>query len=271
VRVRARPDLVEVVEPGGVAWLAADAAVVDPAALIAAVLGPLEPLAGAKGRGGVGVANFAGTEFVVRPCRRGGVFGALLRDRYASPHRVRRELEVTAELQRRGVPVARPVAAIARRAGAFWRLWFASERVVGAVPLPVFLAAEPKCRRRAVVAAALALRAAFTAGLRHPDLHPDNMLCRRTTDGVEVVLIDFDRASLGRASPGGADAKAQQAMLTRMQRYLLRHARGLAAVPTRAESMRFLAALGCDREQRHGLWRTVARRLAHVDPSQVRS
>lgn len=266
MRVRARPDLVEVVEPGGVAWLAADSAAVDPAALIAAVLGPLEPLAGAKGRGGVGVVNFAGTELVVRPCRRGGVFGALLRDRYASPHRVRRELEVTAELQRRGVPVARPVAAVARRAGAFWRLWFASERVVGAVPLPVFLAAEPGCRRRAVVAAALALRAAFTAGLRHPDLHPDNMLCRRTADGVEVVLIDFDRASLGRA-----DAKAQQAMLTRMQRYLLRHARGLAAVPTRAESMRFLAALGCDREQRHGLWRTVAGRLAHVEPSRARS
>ena len=42
----------------------------------------LEPLPGVKGRGGVGLLTVGGRRLVVRPYRRGGALGSLLRDRY---------------------------------------------------------------------------------------------------------------------------------------------------------------------------------------------
>lgn len=50
-------------------------------------------------------------------------------------------------------------------------------------------------------------------------------------------------------------------MLVRMQRYLLRHRHKLAAVPTRAETMRFLRALWPERDARHAAWRRLATKL----------
>ncbi|MBL9079705.1 MAG: phosphotransferase [Planctomycetes bacterium] len=240
---------VELRTRGDVAWIRRDLAALGAAPFWAAV----EPIAGAKGRGGVGRLQVGGVELVVRPYRRGGAFGRLLDDRYPSAVRARRELELLQSLREDGVPVVVPVAALGRRRRAFWRLRLCTEWLAESLPLPAFLAAHPAARRRAVEAVGVVLRLAFAAGLRHPDLHPDNVLCRDHGDKVRAVLVDLDRAQRGApVTPAQRDA-----MLARMRRYVVRHQKRLAAVPTRAESLRFLRALGLDRRERHELWRRV--------------
>lgn len=219
-----------------------------------------EPLPGAKGRGGVGVLRVDGRTLVVRPYRRGGWFARLLSDRYPSPLRARDELRVLGELRRQGVPVVAPVAAVARRRGLWWQLRLCTERLDGAATAPQFLADHPGLRRHAAAAVAATVRAAFAAGLRHPDLHLDNVLCVRAGGGVRAALVDLDRARL--RAP--LEAQARDAMLARMLRYTVKHRRSLPAAPTRAESMRFLAGLGIERAERHQLWRRLVAQVSAV-------
>ena len=217
----------------------------------------LEPMPGAKGRGGVGRLSVGGVDLVVRPYRRGGAFGSLLHDRYSGPARARLELEALARLQLEGVPVVAPVAAVARRSGAFWRLRLCTELLPDALPLPAFFAAHPGLRRVAAEAVGAVVRLAFAAGLRHPDLHLDNVLAKPSGDKVRAVLVDLDRARV--APPLPDDARDD--MLVRMQRYVVRHRARMAAVPTRAETMRFLRGLGWDRAERRVGWRRLRARL----------
>ena len=220
--------------------------------------GALRPMQGASGRGGVGLLEVEGCALVVRPYRRGGALARLLSDRYPSPARALAELEVLRELQVRGVPVVAPVAAVARRRGAFWRLRLCTERLVDGRTLPQFLADFPSARRRAVEAVGAAVRLAFDAGLRHPDLHVDNVLCQPRGDEVHAVLVDLDRARID----GPLSARAREEMLARMQRYVEKHRDRLPAALSRADVMRFLRSLGTERGARHELWRRLARRLA---------
>lgn len=246
---------VELRTPRAVGWLRAD--------LAAGGLEPLwanvTPLPGAKGRGGVGTLALPdGRIAVVRPYRRGGAFGRLLGDRYPGPARVRRELELLAALRAEGVPVVTPLAAVARRRGAFWQLRLCTELEADALPLPAFLSAFPALRRWAVEAAGVVVRLSFARGLHHPDLHADNVLCSARGDKVRAVLIDLDRAWLRLpVSP-----RQQQAMLVRMARHLHRHQKRLPTRITCSERLRFLRALGLDRTQRREQWWQLARRLA---------
>ncbi|MCA8973906.1 MAG: hypothetical protein KDC98_04255 [Planctomycetes bacterium] len=208
--------------------------------------GELLPLEGVKGRGGVGVLTVAGRELVVRPCRRGGALGRLLEDRYVSSRRVRHEIETLIGLRAEGVPAVLPIAAVARRHGVYWRMRLCTERVVDAAPLPAFMAAHPELRRVTAEAVGTLLRLAFAAGLRHPDLHLDNVICASRGDLVRALLVDLDRARLQKPlAQGDIDA-----MLVRMARYIVRHQRKLAAVPTRCECLRLLRALGLSRAAR---------------------
>jgi len=217
----------------------------------------LEPLEGAKGRGGVGCLTIGGRELVVRPYRRGGALGSLLNDRYSQPHRAKQELEVLYKLQQEGVPVVAPMAAVAKKGRAFWRLRICTERLTDAMTVPAFLAEYPERRRQTAEAVGLVIRLAFAAGLRHPDLHLDNVLVRPSGDKVRAVLVDLDRA---RIEPPLSD-RARDDMLVRMQRHLVRHRRSLAALPSCAETMRFLRGLGFDKEQRAEMWRRLAQKL----------
>jgi 3-deoxy-D-manno-octulosonic acid kinase len=252
-RVTFQAAFVELRAPGTVAWIRQDLAAVGADAFWAA----LEAMPGAKGRGGVGLLHVGGVELVVRPYRRGGAFGRLLADRYSGPARARRELELLHGLRDDGVPVVVPVAALARRQRAFWRLRLCTERLAEGLPVPAFLAAAPRARRHAAEAVGVVLRLAFAAGLVHPDLHPDNVLCREQGDKVRAVLVDLDRA---RRRPT-VTPRMRDDMLARMQRYVMRHRQRLPAVPSRAETMRFLRALGLERPERHATWRSVAAKV----------
>lgn len=244
---------VELRERGQVGWLRED--VVEHG--MDALWQPLEPFPGAKGRGGVGLLQLGALELVVRPYRRGGALGSVLKDRYSGPARARRELDVLVALQAEGVPVVAPVAAVAKRSGAFWRLRICTERLDDALPLPAFLAAHPALRRRTSEAVGTVVRLAFDAGLRHPDLHLDNVLCRPSGDKVRAVLVDLDRA---RIDPPVKE-RGRDEMLVRMQRYVVRHGKRLDAVPSRAETMRFLRGLGWTKRERGDGWRRLASKL----------
>jgi 3-deoxy-D-manno-octulosonic acid kinase len=258
--VRALEPFVERREPRGIAWVRPD--LVDEP--IASLWRDPAPLAGAKGRGGVGVLVVGGVECVVRPYRRGGALAALLRDRYGGPGRARAELAAILALRHEGVPVVVPVAAAARRSGAFWRLRLLTERLADALPLPDFLAAHAERRRDVATSVGVVLRLAFAAGLRHPDLHADNILCVARGDRMRVVLVDLDRAVVG----GPVDERGRDAMLARLQRYWLKHRATLAARPSRAETMRALRQIAPDRAERQALWRRLARRLARAHGRQ---
>ncbi|MBL8747522.1 MAG: hypothetical protein JNK78_00070 [Planctomycetes bacterium] len=248
-----QPSFVELRARGAIGWVRADLAPLG----LDAFWQPLDALPGAKGRGGVGVVRIGEVDLVVRPYRRGGALGKLLRDRYTRPARSRRELELLDALRNEGVPVVVPVAAVARRSGAFWRLRLATELMPHALPLPAFFAAQPALRRYAAEAVGIVVRLAFAAGLRHPDLHLDNVLCCARGDRVRAVLVDLDRGRMKKPVPQAAI----DAMLVRMQRYVVRHRQRLPAIPTRAESMRFLRALGLARDERHAAWRRLLKAL----------
>jgi 3-deoxy-D-manno-octulosonic acid kinase len=244
---------VELRQRGQIGWVHRDLADAGLAAFWAA----LEPLPQAKGRGGVGTLTVAGRELVVRPYRRGGALGSLLRDRYSGPARAKQELQTLLRLRDEGVPVVPPIAAVGKRSGAFWRLRLCTELVPGVLPLPAFLAACPERRRHAAEAVGAVVRLALAAGLRHPDLHPDNVLCGSSGDKVRCVLVDLDRSSV--RPP--LDERTRDDMLVRMQRYIVRHRGKLAAVPTRAETMRFLRGLGLDRAGRHAAFYRLREKL----------
>lgn len=243
-------EFVELRARGAVGWLRRDVAALG----MQPFWGDLQPLASAKGRGGVGRLELGPLQLVVRPYRRGGALGSLLRDRYPSSRRAHDELAVLAALRDEGVPVVAPVAAVAQRRGAFWRLRLCTELLADALPAPAFLAAMPRLRRAAAEAIGTVVHLAFAAGLRHPDLHPDNVLCSARGDKVRAVLVDLDRAQLKRPLA----ASDRDAMLARMQRYLHRHAGRLPTAPSRGETMRFLRALVPDRAERHAAWRRLA-------------
>jgi len=150
-----------------------------------------------------------------------------------------------------------PVAALAERKGAFHRLCLCTERLPEAMPAPAFLAAEPGLRRCTASAIGTLLRLAFAAGLRHPDLHLDNVLCQRAGERVRAVLVDLDRATV--RPP--LTAAEQDRMLVRLLRHVERHRKRLAACPSRSECMRCLRALGWSREERHAGWRRLLQGL----------
>jgi hypothetical protein len=237
-----------------VAWIRAD---LQPLGLDALWAEPA-PMQDARGRGGVGSLQLTPALCAVaRQFRRGGAFGKLFGERYPGPARVRRELEVLARLRSEGVPVVVPLAALARRPRTFWRLRLLTELVPGALPLPAFCAADPVARHWAIEAAGVTLRLAWAQGLRHPDLHPDNVLVTRSGDKVRAVLVDLDRATL--APP--LSASRGDAMLVRMARYLWRHKAAMPVAFTRADMMRFLRALGHDGDARRERFRRLQRQL----------
>ena len=250
-------DFVELRSRGCVAWVRQD--LVDLG--VDLLWEPVEPLAGAKGRGGVGTLQLRDDLLaVVRPFRRGGALGNLLGERYRGPARVRRELEVLAGLRAEGVPVVTPLAAVARRRRTFWRLRLLTEFAADAQAMPAFCAADPEAHRWAIEAAAVTCRLAFAAGLRHPDLHPDNLLVSRRGDLVRAALVDLDRAVL--ADP--PTERQRDAMLVRMARYIRRHGRRLAVQYSTADHMRFLRGLGMQREERREAFPRLAQQLARA-------
>ncbi|MFP4147164.1 MAG: 3-deoxy-D-manno-octulosonic acid kinase [Halorhodospira sp.] len=147
------------------------------------------------GRGSACFLEVAGIPAVLRPYRRGGLLGPLLKDRY-----LRGQLQVTrpwqewwllARLHEEGLPVPAPLAARVRPTGLCYRGEILIERLA-AVSLPEALLRAPLPTTRWLAIGA-AIGQLHRRGVDHADLNAHNILL--TGDGG-VYLIDLDRARL---------------------------------------------------------------------------
>ncbi|MBI4515271.1 MAG: hypothetical protein HY699_05575 [Deltaproteobacteria bacterium] len=181
---------------------------------------PVRRLSG--GRGGVGVYQLAADlAAVVRSYRRGGWVARCNRDIYCGWRpRPLRELAVTEALRARGVPTVEILGAAVRWVvPGCYRGVMVSREVPGAHNLWEYLcAAAPAERSGACAAAASVTRQLHDAGVIHPDLNLQNYLVRRLAGGVEVRIIDLDRARLQPVS--AAQRRAAAARLRRSVRRL---------------------------------------------------
>jgi len=155
----------------------------------------------ASGRGGAYRVELAdGTCVVVRLYRRGGAIARFVRATYLGVRpRPLRELAVTDEARRRGVPAAEVLAA--RVEGTFvYRGALVTAELPAAVTLVEALRRAPDAGARSALAAAAgrAVAALHHAGVFHADLNLTNIMVGPGADGGAVALVDFDRARVGR-------------------------------------------------------------------------
>jgi 3-deoxy-D-manno-octulosonic acid kinase len=160
------------------------------------------------GRGATVAVRVAGEHFAIRAGRRGGLPGKLISSLYfGTVPRPFIEIDITAGLHDRGVPVVEPCAAAVQWVvPGCYRSWLVTRWVDDARTLWAWAAVErEKSRREHVfVAVGRALRLLHDAGATHPDLNLNNVLVRERDGRPDVLLLDFDRAQIPLASVEGA-------------------------------------------------------------------
>jgi serine/threonine protein kinase len=116
------------------------------------------------------------------------------------PPRPFRELAITVELQRRGIPTVEVcAAAIEKLPGPFYRGWFATRELTGAQDLWAVLQgslAREEGIEPILGAVAASLQCLHRQGVCHSDLNLKNLLIRREADALKAYIIDFDKAAL---------------------------------------------------------------------------
>lgn len=184
VRAAIRRDLVPALAP----WLLAPR-LVPPAGST--------PLPGGRG-GAYRIELPGGLGVVLRLYRRGGMVARFSRDRYLGvPRRPWRELRVTVEARRRGVPAVEVLAARVEGRVAY-RGALVTAEVPAAMTLIEALRRAPDAAARAALAGASgrAVAALHDAGVFHADLNLTNLLVHPGAEGGGILLLDFDRARL---------------------------------------------------------------------------
>lgn len=142
-----------------------------------------------------------GETALVRAYHHGGLFGSITgRIFLAWPARPFRELAITEEIRRRGVPTVEVYGACTEIVwGPFYRAWLITRELEGAQDL--WAACQNGLfvemgRERVLRAVAAALRKLHREGVYHSDLNMKNILIRAESEGVRGYIIDFDRARL---------------------------------------------------------------------------
>jgi serine/threonine protein kinase len=154
------------------------------------------------GRGRLGSFALAnGETALIRTYRHGGVLRPFTRDLFLSwPPRPFRELAITEEIRRRGIPTVEVYAACVKRTlGPLYRGWLVTRQLKGAQDLWAAIQNgqfHTLGAARVLQAVADGLRSLHREGVYHRDLNLKNILVRREPDGVKGYIIDFDRAVL---------------------------------------------------------------------------
>jgi 3-deoxy-D-manno-octulosonic acid kinase len=154
------------------------------------------------GRGGVWAVPLRdGGRAVLRWYRRGGLLRWVTRDRYLGRSgRPLRELAVTEEARRRGVPAPEVLAVRVDRAGCgTYRAALLTREIPDVVTLAAFLGGAPAPSLRAAVLDGVGrtLRQLHDRGIAHRDLNAANLLVRAGDVPPSVFVVDFDRARAG--------------------------------------------------------------------------
>ena len=184
---------------------------------------------------------------VVKESRRGGLRARLLPDLYFGAGRFRREVRVTREAGRRGLPVAPIVASVTRPVGlGFCRHHYLVRWMEGTVDLREALrqvsplSGDTFGERRPIVrSVAEGVRALHDLGICHADLNLGNILLRPEGVGSppEVIFIDFDTSRLTSRVP----FRRRMGNLLRLYRSLLKSCLPGGGV-TRTDLARFTRA-----------------------------
>lgn len=205
VRVAVRNDL----RPALGDWLLARELVAPPGS---------QPLAGGRG-GAFRIGLPGGGSAVVRPCRRGGLVARAVRETYLGVvARPWRELLVSEEARRRGVPT--PEILAVRVEGRFrYRAAVVTAEIGGArTLLDVLRGGDGPERRAAAAAAGTAVARMHRVGLVHADLNAGNILIHPGPGtAMAATVIDLDRARFGREPVA---PRRRRAMLARLARSL---------------------------------------------------
>ncbi len=145
---------------------------------------------------------------LIREYRHGGVLRSLTGNWFLSwPPRPFRELAITEELRRRGVPTVEIYAAcVARVAGPIYRGWLVSRELSGAQDLWMAVRSGFMTEVGSDAlwhAVAASIRLLHRQGVYHRDLNLKNILVRREGSELRGYVIDLDRAmlTLGELSP----------------------------------------------------------------------
>jgi hypothetical protein len=166
---------------------------VDPS-LIVDELGKGRAVEG-KGRGGITLITLDVLTLACRKYVHGGLFRAITGDTFFSARRAIKELEITCYLHDKGFPVVEPFAAVIKCGFLTKELHLLTLYKEGAVDLLDFLAGSERIGRlRAVRRLARLFYQLETLGVRHPDLHLNNVLVTPTHD---LLFLDFDKARIG--------------------------------------------------------------------------
>jgi hypothetical protein len=179
---------------------------------------------GAGNRGsGFRLALSDGPELFVRRCRRGGAMRLLFDDLYFGFHpRPLRELMVTSEAARRGVPLAEPMgAAIRWVAPGLYRGFFITRAAAG-MTLWEFLRTDDDAGVRAHVLerAREAIETMLQRGMYHPDLNLDNLFVTPHGESFAVIILDLDKARLQSRAIAGFTRRRIASRLLRSARKL---------------------------------------------------
>ncbi|GAC1328893.1 MAG: 3-deoxy-D-manno-octulosonic acid kinase [Steroidobacteraceae bacterium] len=181
------------------------------------------------GRGSAWFVVCGARHWVLRHYRRGGLMARFAKDRYvwAGEANVRAfaEWRLLETLQRRGLPVPKPVAARYQRCGFWYRCDLMMQRILDARPLSAILE-HGAMSETAWRAAGAAVAELHRAGVDHADLNAHNILL---DGGGSVSVVDFDRARL--RTPGAWAS-----------RNLRRLRRSLEKISREAQSREFSAA-----------------------------
>ena len=161
--------------------------------------GELSPLQGREPIRSVTLGD--GETALIRSYHHGGALRLLTRRAFFTwPPRPFRELAITEELRRRGIPTVAVCAACVEPIwGPFYNGWLATRRLDGAHDLWTALTGslmergEMESMWRAV---ADSLRCLHREGVYHTDLNLKNILVRRESGAVKGYIIDFDKAVL---------------------------------------------------------------------------
>lgn len=159
-----------------------------------------------RGRGRPAVVPFELGKLVIRHYYHGGCFRGLTGDLFFGVSRFLNELRILSETYRSGIPVPAPAGLIITPVGGgIYRGDLVTVYIQGSIDLLTYYRNLPidsspdELRVRGEIIDRLAFRISdlHKAGVYHGDLQLKNLSIKKSTKGVRVFLLDFDKARRG--------------------------------------------------------------------------
>jgi 3-deoxy-D-manno-octulosonic acid kinase len=138
-------------------------------------------------------------EMVARSARRGGLIRLLVTDlHFGINPRPLRELQVTLEARRRGIPVAEPMGAMVNWLGPLAYRGFFLTRALSGLTLWELIRTDddPRVRAHVLEQARRAIEIMHFHGLFHADLNLHNLFVTKAGESFAVIILDLDKARL---------------------------------------------------------------------------